>query len=209
MRETIVLKNAVFCDCREYYIPTKMIGNRRKGGSFPRKKGQRGEKWLPGEVNDYWRDVGTIDSYWEANMDLRSVIPKFDLYNKYWPIYVGRIPAPPAKFVHNEEGRRGHSLNSVISEGCIISGSTVVDSVLGPFVHIHSYSEVYKSILMEDVEVGHGSQIHNAIIDKHVVIPPETHIGFDVEEDSKKYYVSPRGVVVIPKGSKYDRPPYV
>jgi len=163
----------------------------------------------PGEVNDYWRDVGTIDSYWEANMDLRSVTPKFDLYNKYWPIYVGRIPAPPAKFVHDEEGRRGHSLNSVISEGCIISGSTVVDSVLGPFVHIHSYSEVYKSILMEDVEVGHGSQIHNAIIDKHVVIPPETHIGFDVEEDSKKYYVSPRGVVVIPKGSKYDRPPYV
>jgi len=163
----------------------------------------------PVEVNDYWRDVGTIDSYWEANMDLRSVTPKFDLYNKYWPIYAGRIPAPPAKFVHNEEGRRGHSLNSVISEGCIISGSTVVDSVLGPFVHIHSYSEVYQSILMEDVEVGRGSRIQNAIIDKHVVIPPETHIGFDVEEDRKKYYVSPRGVVVIPKGSKYDRPPYV
>jgi glucose-1-phosphate adenylyltransferase len=163
----------------------------------------------PGEVNDYWRDVGTIDSYWEANMDLRSVIPKFDLYNKYWPIYAGRIPAPPAKFIHDEEGRRGYSLNSIISEGCIISGSTVVNSVLGPFVHIHSYSEVYQSILMEDVELGRGSRIHNAIIDKHVVIPPETHIGFDVEEDRKKYYVSPRGVVVIPKGSKYDRPPYV
>jgi glucose-1-phosphate adenylyltransferase len=168
-----------------------------------------GYKWLPGEVNDYWRDVGTIDSYWEANMDLRSVTPKFDLCNKYWPIYAGRIPAPPAKFVHNEQGRRGHSLNSTISEGCIISGSTVVDSVLGPFVHIHSYSEAYQSILMEDIEVGRGSRIQNAIIDKHVVIPPETHIGFGLEEDSKKYYVSPRGVVVIPKGSKYDRPPYV
>jgi glucose-1-phosphate adenylyltransferase len=164
---------------------------------------------VPGEVNDYWRDVGTIDFYWEANMDLRSVTPKFDLYNKYWPIYAGRILAPPAKFVHDEEGRRGHCLNSVISEGCVISGSTVVDSVLGPFVHIHSYSEVYQSILMEDVEVGRSSRIRNAIIDKHVVIPPDTHIGADVEEDGKKYYVSPRGVVVIPKGSKYDRPPYV
>ena len=163
----------------------------------------------PDEVNDYWRDVGTIDSYWEANMDLRSVTPKFDLYNKYWPIYAGRIAAPPAKFVHNEEGRRGQSINSVISEGCIISGSTVVDSVLGPFVHIHSYSEVYQSILMEDVEVGRGSRIQNAIIDKHVVITPETYIGFDVEEDRKKYHVSPKGLVVIPKGSKYDRPPYV
>lgn len=163
----------------------------------------------PGEVNDYWRDVGTIDSYWEANMDLRSVTPKFDLYNKYWPISAGSMHAPPAKFVHNEEGRRGHSLNSVISEGCIVSGSTVVDSVLGPFVHIHSYSEVYQSILMEDVEVGRGSRIQNSIIDKYVVLPPETHIGFDVEGDRKKYYVSPRGIVVIPKGSKYDRPPYV
>jgi len=144
-------------------------------------------------MNNYWRDVGTIDSYCEANMNLRSVIPKFDLYNKYWPIYAGRIPSSPAKFIHNEEGRRGYSLNSTISEGCIISGSTVVDSVLGPFVHIHSYSEVYQSILMEDVEVGRGSRIQNAIIDKHVVIPSETPIGFDVEEDRKKYYVSPRG----------------
>jgi len=163
----------------------------------------------PGEANDYWRDVGTIDSYWEANMDLRSVTPKFDLYNKYWPIYAGRIAAPPAKFVHNEGARRGHSINSVISEGCIVSGSAVVDSVLGPFVHIHSYSEIHQSILMEDVEVGRGSRIQNAIIDKHVVIPPETHIGFDAEEDRKQYYVSPKGIVVIPKGSKYDRPPYV
>jgi len=89
----------------------------------------------PGEVNDYWRDVGTIASYWEANLDLRSVTPKFDIYNKYWPICAGRIPASAAKFVHNEEGRRGHALNSVISEGCIISGSSVVDPVLGPFVH--------------------------------------------------------------------------
>ncbi len=163
----------------------------------------------PGEENDYWRDVGTIDSYWEANMDLRSVTPKFNLYNKYWPIYAGRIPAPPAKFVHNMDGRRGQALNSIVSEGCIISGSTVVDSVLGPFVHIHSYSEMSQSILMEDVEVGFGSRIRKAIIDKHVVIPPETRIGFDLEEDRKQYYVSPGGVVVIPKGSKYDRPPYV
>jgi len=163
----------------------------------------------PGEANDYWRDVGTIDSYWDANMDLRSVTPRFNLYNKYWPIYAGRIAAPPAKFVHDMEGRRGQAINSVVSEGCIISGSTVVDSVLGPFVHIHSYSEVTQSILMEDVEVGRGSRIRMAIIDKHVVIPPDTHIGFDLEEDRKKYYVSPNGVVVIPKGSKYDRPPYV
>jgi glucose-1-phosphate adenylyltransferase len=163
----------------------------------------------PGEANDYWRDVGTIDSYWEANMDLRSLTPEFNLYNKYWPIYAGRVPAPPAKFVHDVEGRRGQALNSIVSEGCIISGSTVVDSVLGPFVHIHSYSEVNQSILMEDVEVGRGSRIRRAIIDKHVVVPPETHIGFDLEEDRKKYCLSPKGVVVIPKGSKYDRPPYV
>lgn len=163
----------------------------------------------PGEANDYWRDVGTIDSYWEANMDLRSVTPKFNLYNKYWPIYAGRMPAPPAKFVHDVDGRRGQATNTIVSEGCIISGSTIAGSVLGPFVHIHSYSEVRQSILMEDVEVGRGSRIRMAIIDKHVVIPPETHIGFDPEEDRKKYYVSPKGVVVIPKGSKYDRPPYV
>ncbi len=163
----------------------------------------------PGEANDYWRDVGTIDSYWEANMDLRSVTPEFNLYNKYWPIYAGRIAAPPAKFVHDMDGRRGQAINSVVSEGCIISGSTVVDSILGPFVHIHSYSEVTQSILMEDVEVGRGSRIRMAIIDKHVVIPPDTHIGFNLEEDRKKYYVSPNGIVVIPKGSKYDRPPYV
>jgi glucose-1-phosphate adenylyltransferase len=142
-------------------------------------------------------------------MDLRSVTPKFNLYNKYWPIYAGRIAAPPAKFVHDMDGRRGQAINSVVSEGCIISGSTVVDSILGPFVHIHSYSEVTQSILMEDVEVGRGSRIRMAIIDKHAVIPPDTHIGFDLEEGRKKYYVSPNGVVVIPKGSKYDRPPYI
>jgi glucose-1-phosphate adenylyltransferase len=87
-----------------------------------------------GETNDYWRDVGTIDSYWEANMDLRSVTPRFNLYNKYWPIYAGRIAAPPAKFVHNMEGRHGQTINSVVSEDCIISGSIVVDSVHGRFV---------------------------------------------------------------------------
>jgi glucose-1-phosphate adenylyltransferase len=163
----------------------------------------------PDEVNDYWRDVGTIDSYWEANMDLRSTIPTFNLYNKYWPIYTSRIPAPPAKFVHDKDGHPGHAINSIISEGCIISGSTIIDSILGPFVQLHGYSEVHQSILMEDVEVGQGSRIQKAIIDKHVVIPPETQIGFNLEEDRKKYYASPKGIVVIPKGSKYDRPPYV
>ncbi|MFC2076698.1 glucose-1-phosphate adenylyltransferase [candidate division KSB1 bacterium] len=162
-----------------------------------------------GEANDYWRDVGTIDSYWEANMDLRSVSPAFNLYNRYWPIYAGKIYAPPAKFVHDADSRRGQAINSIVSGGCIISGSTVIDSVLGPYVHLHSYSEVNQSILMENVEIGRGSRIKMAIIDKHVVIPPETNIGFDLEEDRKKYYVSPKGVVVIPKGSKYNRPPFL
>ena len=162
-----------------------------------------------GEPNDYWRDIGTIESYWESNMDLRSVLPTFNIYDRYWPIYAGRSFAPPAKFVHDAEDRKGQAINSVVSEGCIISGSKAIDSVLGPYVHLHSYSVVEQSVLLENVEVGRGARIRRAIIDKHNVIPPDTQIGYNEEDDRKRYFVSSSGIVVIPKASKYERSPYI
>ncbi|MBI5789806.1 MAG: glucose-1-phosphate adenylyltransferase [Candidatus Schekmanbacteria bacterium] len=159
----------------------------------------------------YWRDVGTIDSYWEANMDLVSVSPVFNLYDQNWPIrtYQGQYPPSKTVFAQEDESveeprRMGVALDSVISHGCIISGGRVQNSVLSPDVRINSYSFVYKSVIFEEVEIGRHAMIKNAIIDKEVRIPPGTKIGFDLEEDSKKYTVSEGGIVVIPKGMKIE-----
>jgi len=153
----------------------------------------------------YWRDVGTIDAYWEANRDLVSVDPLLNLYDSIWPIRTYQAQNPPAKFVFAQEkkgGRLGIALDSIVSHGCIISGGRVQNSVLSPKVRVNSYSEVYDSILLENVDIGRHSRIRKAIIDKDVIIPPGTEIGYDLEADRKRYYVTPSGIVVIAKGTE-------
>ncbi len=150
----------------------------------------------------YWRDVGTIDAYWEANMDLCSVDPLLNLYDNSWPIRTRKVQSPPAKFVFAQEykgGRLGIALDSTVCDGCIISGGRVQNSILSPNVRINSWAHVEESILMENVEIGRHAKIRRAIIDKEVYIPSDTVIGYDIDEDRKRFHVSPGGIVVIPK----------
>jgi glucose-1-phosphate adenylyltransferase len=151
----------------------------------------------------YWRDIGTLDAYYEASMDLVSIDPHFNLYDRDWPIRTYYPPLPPAKTVFEEygTGRVGFAYNSIVSSGCIISGGKVFRSILSPSVHIHSYSEVQDSILMDGVEIGRGARVKRAIIDKRVRVPEGYQIGFHLKEDAKKFTVSESGLVVIPKGS--------
>ena len=158
----------------------------------------------PAEIG-YWRDVGDLDTYYECNMDLVSVDPKLSLYNDRWPIYTAASPnAAPAKFVfaNAEEGRIGQATDSIVSEGCIVSGARVNRSVLSPNVRVNSFADVQDSILFEGVKVGSHAQIKNAIIDKNVDIPPGVQIGYDAKEDAKRFFVSPKGIVVVPKGMR-------
>lgn len=151
----------------------------------------------------YWRDIGTLDAYYEANMDLVAVSPLFNLYDKRWPLRTYQPQFPPVKMVFADEGkgaRRGEALDSMISSGCIISGGRVVRSVLSSQVRVNSYSLVEDSVLMEAVVVGRYARIRRAIIDKFVEILPGTTIGYDLEEDRKRFTVTESGVVVIPKG---------
>jgi glucose-1-phosphate adenylyltransferase len=158
------------------------------------------------EVNlSYWRDVGTIDSYFEANMDLRDARPQLNLYNPYWPLRTAYYDQPPAKFVFDENGRRGTATHSVVSEGCIVSGSTVRNSILGRSVFVHSYSLVEDSIVMDYVEIGRNAKVRRAIIDKNVTVPDGAEIGYNLERDRERYFVTDSGIVVIPKGAKRDR----
>jgi len=153
----------------------------------------------------YWRDIGTIDAYYEANMDLLQVDPVFNLYDKDWPIRTYQEQFPPAKTVYSGEeiaGRVGLVLDSLVSGGCLVSGGKVQRSILSPNVRIHSYSEVYDSILMEGVNVSRYAKIKKAIIDKDVGIPQGTVIGYDLEEDKKKFHVTESGIVVVAKGTE-------
>ncbi len=163
---------------------------------------------IPGSANQdndsYWRDVGTLDAYYEASMDLRAVSPQLDLYNEEWPIRAEPALLPPAKFVHNSEGRIGQAIQSVVCEGTIVSGSTVIDSIIGRSCRINSFSEVHSCVLMDDVVVGRGARIRRAIIDKHVTIPPNDVIGYDPIEDRKRFKVTESGIVVIAKHQKVE-----
>jgi len=152
-----------------------------------------------GEQNSYWRDVGTIETYFQATMELKSVSPPLNLYNHHWPIMTSDPNAPPVKFVFNDEDRRGFAVDSVISSGSIVSGGRVFDSVLGRNVFIHSWSEVRDSIIMDGVDIGRRCRIRRAIIDKNVHLPEGTVIGYDQDEDRKRFVVSPTGIVIIPK----------
>ncbi len=148
----------------------------------------------------YWRDVGTLDAYYDAHMDLISISPVFNLYNSQWPIHTWLEPLPPAKFVHDDDDRRGHAMDSMICAGVIISGGVVRRSVLSPGVHVNSFAQVADSILMNHVDVGRGAVVRRAIIDKEVRIGPGVEIGVDPEADHERFKISAGGVVVIPKG---------
>jgi glucose-1-phosphate adenylyltransferase len=150
----------------------------------------------------YWRDVGTIEAYFDATMDLISVTPQFNLYDPQWPILTYQPPYPPAKTVHAEESRVGTAINSILSNGCIISGGSVRRSVLSPRVRVHSFAEVEDSILFEGVDIGRSAKIRRTILDKDVHVPEGMTIGVHPEEDAKRFTVTDSGIVVIPKWMK-------
>jgi glucose-1-phosphate adenylyltransferase len=139
----------------------------------------------------YWRDVGTLDAYYEANMDLVSVSPIFNLYDKAWPLRTWQQQYPPAKFVFNDPDRMGAGLDSIISPGCVISGGRVVRSVVGVDVRVNSFCDVQNSIIYNHVN------IRNAIIDRHVSLPEHTEIGYDAKADAERFHVTPSGLVVV------------
>ena len=151
----------------------------------------------PGQLA-YWRDVGTIEAYYDANMDLRAVTPQLNLYNRRWPLRTAGYDDPPAKFVLDEAGgRRGESVNSIVAGGSIVSGGMVRNSILGRGVRVHDFAVVEDSILFDNCIVGKRAKVRRAILDKNVIIPDDAVIGFDPEEDKKHYHVTETGIVVI------------
>ena len=156
----------------------------------------------------YWRDIGTLDAYYEANMDLVQVTPLFNLYDRDWPIRTYQEQWAPAKTVFADEatGRLGTVLDSLVSNGCIISGGRVVRSVLSPDVRVNSFASVEDAILMEHVQVGRYAKIRRAIVDKDVVIPRYAQIGYNLDEDRRRFYVTESGIVVVEKGTVVEEP---
>jgi glucose-1-phosphate adenylyltransferase len=162
---------------------------------------------VPGETErdrGYWRDVGTLDAYYDAHMDLISVHPVFNLYNQRWPILTWHEPLPPAKFVFEVEGRTGHALDSMVCAGVVLSGGTVRRSIVSPGVRVHSGALIEGSVLMHGVDVGRHAVVRNAIVDKNVVVPDGARIGVDLDRDRERFAVSDGGVVVIGKGQKVE-----
>ena len=162
------------------------------------------ENDMPGSTNrdkDYWRDVGTLDAYFEAQMDLVSVHPVFNLYNYEWPIYTYLGPWPPAKFVHGWHGRIGHSVNSIVSPGCVVSGALVENSVLSPNVGVHSWATVSDAVLMDNVEIGRHAVVRRAILDKNVTVTEGARVGMDPDEDRERgFVITESGITVVAKG---------
>ena len=161
---------------------------------------------VKGEEIAYWRDVGTLEAYWLANMDLCSPDPVFNLYNDQWPLRTANYNDPPAKFVFDEDDRRGQAVNSIVSEGCIISGSRVSGSVLGRNVFVHSYSSIEESVILDNVDIGRGCHIRRAIIDKNVHVPPGTKIGYDLAWDAERFSVDEaQHITVVPRWETFER----
>ncbi len=202
-----------------YVFNTKLMVRKLVEDAKQRTRHDFGQDIIPAMVDDsrvfaynfvdgkgeaqYWRDVGTIEAYFESNMDLVSVSPLLNLYDPEWPIHTYHAPFPPAKTVFDEsdgKGRRGNALASLISGGCIISGGEVKRSLVSPDVIIDNFAQVDDSILFEGVRVREGARIRRTIIDKESEIPPGMEIGYDLKEDAKKFTVTESGIVVVPKG---------
>ncbi len=149
------------------------------------------------EKEAYWRDVGTLDAYWEANIDLTDVVPALDLYDRDWPIWSYAEITPPAKFVHDEVGRRGMAVASLVSGGCIVSGSMLRRSLLFTGVHVHSHAVIENAVILPDVDVGRGARLRNVIVEKGVRIPPGLVIGEDPVADAKHYRRTDKGICLI------------
>ncbi|WP_169165724.1 glucose-1-phosphate adenylyltransferase [Cellulomonas taurus] len=160
---------------------------------------------VPGSTDrdrQYWRDVGTLDSFYDANQDLISIEPVFNLYNDQWPVYTGYTGLPPAKFVHAGAGRLGHAADSIVSPGVIVSGATVSGSVLSPGVYLHSWSQVTDSVLMDGCIVNRYAQVHRAILDKNVILEERARVGIDREADlARGFTVTESGITVVPKNT--------
>jgi glucose-1-phosphate adenylyltransferase len=155
---------------------------------------------IPGELPDakpYWRDVGTIEAYWEANMDMRSVNPALNLYNRQWPLRTNSYPDPPAKFTFDDEDRRGEAIDSIVSGGCILSGGRVRNSVLGRGVKVHAGATIEDSVILDNCDIGRRSKIRRAILDKNVRLLPDSTIGYDLAQDRRLYHVTETGIVVV------------
>ncbi|GAG73286.1 unnamed protein product, partial [marine sediment metagenome] len=147
----------------------------------------------------YWRDVGAIDTYFEANMDLVEINPKINLYEKEWPIFTLQTQCPPTKITGIENKEKGLAISSLLADGCLIKGGKVFNSIISNDVIVNDYSDISHSIIYEGVNIGEGCKIRKAIIDKNNKIPPDTSIGYNLEDDKKKFTVSEGGVVVVPK----------
>ena len=163
---------------------------------------------VPGSTDrdrGYWRDVGTLDSYFDAHLDLTSILPVFNLYNYDWPIHTHHGPYPPAKFVHADGERAGGATNSIVSPGVVVSGGHVHNSVLSPGVFVHSYSSVVDTVLLDGVDIGRHAQLERVIVDKGVRVPPRMRLGFDHEEDrARGLLVTESGITVVGKGHVFD-----
>jgi glucose-1-phosphate adenylyltransferase len=151
----------------------------------------------PPSVLPYWRDVGTVDAFYEANMDLRSIIPALNLYNTQWPLGPIREMHPPAKFIFDDELRRGHAIDSIVSSGCILSGGFVRNSVLGRAVRVHSGALVEDSVIFDNCDIGRNAKVRRAILDKNARVPEGATIGYDLEKDRCAHYVSENGITVV------------
>jgi glucose-1-phosphate adenylyltransferase len=148
----------------------------------------------------YWRDVGTVDAYYEANIDLTKVVPELNLYDRAWPVWTCQEQLPPAKFVFDDDDRRGSAVDSIISGGCIVSGSTVKRSLLSSNVRLYDHCLVEDSVILPNAEIGPSAIVRNAIVDKHCRIPDGMQIGVDPEEDARRFHVTGKGrVLVVPE----------
>jgi glucose-1-phosphate adenylyltransferase len=159
-----------------------------------------GTNRIPGDPVDsqvYWRDVGTIDAYYDATMDMRAVAPVLNLYNRQWPLRTAGYDDPPAKFTFDDEGRRGSAIDSIVSSGSILSGGLVRNSVLGRGVRVHTGALVEDSIVIDNCNIGRRSKVRRAILDKNVILPEETVIGYDLDSDLKRYHVTDSGITVV------------
>jgi glucose-1-phosphate adenylyltransferase len=145
----------------------------------------------------YWRDVGTVDAYWEANIDLTDFIPGIDLYDTNWPIWTYGEITPPAKFVHDEDGRRGSAISSLVSGGCIVSGAQVGQSLLFTGVHAHSYTKIFRAVILPYVQINRHARLSNVVVDRGVIIPPGLVVGEDPELDARRFRRSDRGICLI------------